>query len=245
MRTTNLFPANIWPPSFNHWMNPRVEQSLAFIPKPWDVGALRVNNSIYEILQIDPQEPAGYKWIPYDLDNFTHFSSASFYNRYGRGWSFGPASNLHDEVVGWFRIVYGIELDPNSMQRWDIEHNQTEYNKLKGLALALTPPPVNPPNNPPPVNPPPTVPPIIPPKPPEIPPVQTTNVERRTGEILQLIGITIENIAGKLGKSFAWWLKPSLHAVFESCVHSGLAELIISRCIQMYRKIMGTQWKNQ
>lgn len=159
----------LWPASNHHWMAPGAVQNAAAYGGPGlDKGALRQNQSgEWEILMGRLPTAADDRqgeWIYFEPSDDQHVFHASAFRRYGPGWSYGPGHNMHDEVDGYYRDLYGVEL--SVMEQMDIEHDQALWNKLRndwkerfgGTPDEPIPPPPSPPPTPGPELPPPPAP---------------------------------------------------------------------------------------
>jgi hypothetical protein len=124
--------SQLWPPSNHNWMAPgAVRSTAAAYGQGLDLGALRVQNGIWEILfsrTPTSDNQASSEWIPFEPSQAVHFLSASGFRRYGPGWSYGPGHNQHDEVVTYFTEVNGRA--PSQMEKLDIEHSKGLYQSL-------------------------------------------------------------------------------------------------------------------
>lgn len=123
--------SQLWPKSSHNWMHPTAAASLASFPPGLDLGALRVNNGIWEIFQgrvPTSSNPLSHEWVPFEPGNLNHWYAANAFNRVGRGWSFGPAHGMHDEARGYFQDVHG--RNPTDMEKLDIEHDRALWQDL-------------------------------------------------------------------------------------------------------------------
>jgi hypothetical protein len=123
---------SLWPPSNNHWMAPGAVRSTALgYGKGLDLGALRVSNGCWEILlgrTPTKGDERSSEWVLFEPAKHDHYFYASGFHRYGPGWSYGPAHNMHDEVREYFRGVFGRQ--PTDMEKLDYEHNKALYQTL-------------------------------------------------------------------------------------------------------------------
>lgn len=192
---------SLWPASNHNWMAPGALNAVrATYGLGLDYGALRSKSpNVYEILvpkTPTSSSPDNSEWIPFDPKNKQLMLAANAFNRYGPGWSYGPGHNQHDEVIEYYREIYGRL--PDDMEKLDIEHDRGMYQSLLKAyqdkigfhppTAPPSPPPVSPPVQPPIV----VTPPVMPPNPPVIDPLITTipqlaNIEKRIEEVLSLI----------------------------------------------------------
>lgn len=252
MSTRNFDPATLWPVSNHHWMNPSAASSIAFLPHGLDRGALRQTaDGVWQILAFASGDP-GYIWVDFDPRNSSQLFDANCFHRYGPGHSFGPASNLHEEVVGWYAQLHpglsgsALVAWQASMERWDIEHDQQLYNTLRGQASAFNPPPPPPVDPPaPPVTPPsppvPPGPPVPPPTPPAPPARPLSTVDQRVRELIVMARATMALAVGSGDHT----QKPILRAastLLEASITFGttpLMPLALGHAIRIKRRILG------
>lgn len=180
--------SQLWPPSNFHWMAPGAVQSVTAMYGPGlDLGALRVQNGIWEIIVSrtpTPADPRNSEWIAFDPKNKVQLFYANGFNRYGPGWSYGPGHNMHSEVITYFQEVNG--RPPTKMEQLDIEHDKALYQALlKDYQIKIGFKPEDPGG--PPVTPPPIPPPPIPPTTtlPGLP--SLSSPEQRAAELLSLL----------------------------------------------------------
>jgi hypothetical protein len=70
-------------------------------------------------------------WKPWEPSRREHRFAASAFRRYGVGWSFGPAWNLHFEHLGYVLELCEVDLAPDSMAAQDLEHNVQLFLQLQ------------------------------------------------------------------------------------------------------------------
>ena len=129
----NEFKLNqLWAPSSNNWMAPgAVKSTAAAYGQGLDLGALRVQNGIWEILWSrtpTPDNQSGSGWVPFEPSQRQMMTAANAFRRYGPGWSYGPGHNMHNEVFGYYQEVHGRK--PTQMEQLDIEHNKGMWQAL-------------------------------------------------------------------------------------------------------------------
>src|SRR4030095_6788743 len=97
-------------------------------PDKLDIGAIRTVNGkteiIYSRTQTEDNALSG-EWIPFDGSNQAHCTAGSIYQRYGRGWSFGPVHNQHAECYGYYENVNGTA--PTTQWWKDCDYNYQQY----------------------------------------------------------------------------------------------------------------------
>lgn len=190
VRVSEFKKSDLWPVSNYRWFAPgAVRSTAAQYGNGLDLGALRAEGGWWEILWSRTptnENPANSGWIPFDPRKQEHLAAANAFNRYGAGWSYGPAHNMHNEVKMYFAEVYGRQ--PTVMEKMDREHDKVLWQALEkayrekiGFKPGTSPPPA-----PPPLPPPVPVPPVVPPvQPPGLPPLSTP--EQRATELLSLL----------------------------------------------------------
>lgn len=207
----NEFSLNqLWPPSNHNWMAPgAIKSTAAFAGPGLDLGALRVQNGIWEILLARSPTPADQRnaeWVPFEPTNDVHLGVANGFRRYGPGWSYGPGHNMHDEVIGYFQVVYNRM--PTKMEQLDIEHDKGDYLSLvKKFQEIIGFDPSKPePTKPEPTKPEPTKPEPTKPEPPVpgLPPLSSP--EQRAAELLSLVPATVQQA----------WMMPALVELIKS-----------------------------
>jgi hypothetical protein len=130
----NKFSAtSLWEPSSHNWMAPgAVRSTAASFGSGLDLGSLRVQGGIWEILWTRTPSKADQRsseWIPFEPTKREHLTAANAFRRYGPGWSYGPGHNMHSEASGYFLEVYGRK--PTQMEQLDIEHNRALWKALE------------------------------------------------------------------------------------------------------------------
>jgi hypothetical protein len=125
----------LWPISHHNWMAPgAVKNVTAAYGRGLDIGALRMQGSIWEILWSNTptrDNPANFAWVPFEPSDPHMLLAANAFRRYGPGWSYGPGHNMHGEVIAYFEEVYGRK--PTKMEQMDIEHNRGMWQQLVKL----------------------------------------------------------------------------------------------------------------
>jgi hypothetical protein len=189
----------LWAPSTHNWMAPgAIKSTSAAYGQGLDLGALRVQNGIWEILWSrtptqDNQSSSG--WVPFEPSQRQMMTAANAFRRYGPGWSYGPGHNMHNEVFGYYQEVHGRK--PTQMEQLDIEHNRglwqtllKAYNEkigfIPGQPDPTKPDPVKPDppkTDPPKTDPPKTDPPVT--QPSGLPPLSPP--EQRAAELMSLL----------------------------------------------------------
>lgn len=114
---------HLWPPGPRDKAPGSIRSVTAGFGAGLDRGALRrLPSSRWEMLEF------GGVWIPWKPTNRDHYLAASAFNRYGVGWSFGPAHNLHDEAYGKWEELCGSPPEP--IQKWDIDYSLQLWRQL-------------------------------------------------------------------------------------------------------------------
>jgi len=178
-----------------------------------DVGALRLSGQVWEIMW-----PPG-QWIVYEPDK--HHLYACMFSRYGQGWSYGPAHNMHSECVTYFRAAHGRE--PSEMERRDCEHSRAIFNDLKTRAQGSEPSEPRTPDTTTPTRPQRPV----PPPPPETSP-SLSPIPQRVAELTSLIDLTFSRAANPQGLGQLW----------QAAKGTGLASLLLTQAVSIKRAIL-------
>lgn len=114
---------HLWPPGPRDKAPGSIRSVTAGFGPGLDRGALRRGNAgRWEMLEFGP------RWIPWRPGFLDHYLAASAYNRYGVGWSFGPAHNLHDEAYGKWEELCGSPPEP--IQKWDVDYSLQLWRQL-------------------------------------------------------------------------------------------------------------------
>jgi hypothetical protein len=208
----------LWPPGPRDMAPGARTSTEAAYGAGLDVGALRLNGQVWEIMW-----PPGV-WIAYDPGK--HHLYANMFSRYGPGWSFGPAHNMHSECVSYFRAVHG--RDPSEMERRDCEHSRAIFKDLRTRAQSSEP---SDPTRPDPTRPDPTTPTRpqrpVPPPPPETSP-SLSPIPQRVAELTSLIDLTLSRAANPQGLGQLW----------QAAKGTGLASLLLTQAVTIKRAIL-------
>lgn len=114
---------HLWPPGPRDKAPGSIRSVQAGFGPGLDRGALRRGNAgRWEMLEFGP------RWVPWRPGFSDHYLAASAFNRYGVGWSFGPAHNLHDEAYGKWEELCGSPPEP--IQKWDIDYSLQLWRQL-------------------------------------------------------------------------------------------------------------------